>query len=209
MALLSTCCDRGTRAALRQQTPSRRARPCLGCPRALLELGSRAEAKGGGAPTGMSATAAVAGKPIHTPTSLRRKRPDAVPMAWRTSLPRRAARGDGVSGSASRMSLSRCRTGPSASRPRNEASAITSLTGLNAACPIARRRATESATLHRTSRYFCSNNPHGTTLLDGKACQWRARGVRPRTRRCYVCVRGVRGKSRLKLVKKWGTIALH
>jgi hypothetical protein len=38
---------------------------------------SRAETKGGGAPTGMSATAAVAGKPIHTPPSLGDRRPKA------------------------------------------------------------------------------------------------------------------------------------
>src|SRR6266567_8810116 len=34
---------------------------------------SRAEAKGEGVPTGMSATAAVAGKPKYTPTSLRQQ----------------------------------------------------------------------------------------------------------------------------------------
>src|SRR5437899_4892952 len=43
---------------------------------------SRAEAKGGGAPTGMSATAAVAGKPIHTPSSLRGRRSKGVPKAF-------------------------------------------------------------------------------------------------------------------------------
>ena len=48
-----------------------------------LEPGSRAEAKGGGAPTGISATAAVAGKPIYTLTTLRRKRPNAVPVPFR------------------------------------------------------------------------------------------------------------------------------
>ena len=49
---------------------------------------SRAEAKGGGAPTGMSATAAVVGKPIYTPPSLRRKRPNAVPVPFRADIPR-------------------------------------------------------------------------------------------------------------------------
>src|SRR5258708_17006365 len=44
---------------------------------------SRAEAEGGGAPTGMSATAAVAGKPIYTPPSLRPKRPNGVPVPFR------------------------------------------------------------------------------------------------------------------------------
>src|SRR6266567_2690592 len=49
---------------------------------------SRAEAKGGGAPTGMSATAAVASRPIYTPPSLRRKRPNAVPVPCRADSPR-------------------------------------------------------------------------------------------------------------------------
>src|SRR5579859_6491980 len=49
---------------------------------------SRAEAKGGGAPTGMSATAAVASRPIYTPPSLRRKRPNAVPVLFRADIPR-------------------------------------------------------------------------------------------------------------------------
>src|SRR5260370_41418465 len=49
---------------------------------------SRAEAKGGGAPTGVSAMAAVAGKPIYTPPSLRRKRPNAVPVPCRADSPR-------------------------------------------------------------------------------------------------------------------------
>ena len=156
----------------------------------------------------MSATAAVASKPVHTPKSLRRQRPNAVPMACCTGLPRGAARGDCVRKRQQDEPVPLL-NGASASRPRNEASAITSLTGLNAACPIARRRATESATLHRTSRYFCSNNPNGTALLDGKASQWRARGVRPRKRRCYLRVRGVRGKSRLEMVRKRGNLRLH
>ena len=47
--------------------------------RGLSGACSRAEAKGGGAPTGMSATAAVAGKPIHTRPSLRDRRSKGVP----------------------------------------------------------------------------------------------------------------------------------
>src|SRR5438132_141944 len=126
-----------------------------------LELGSRAEGKGGGAPTGMSATAAVASKPVHTPKSLRRQRPNAVPMACCTGLPRGAARGDCVRKRQQDEPVPLL-NGASASRPRNEASAITSLTGLNARCPIARRRATDGETLHRINQHFSSNNPHGT-----------------------------------------------
>ena len=48
---------------------------------------SRAEAKGGGTPTGMSATAAVVGKPIYTPPRLRRRRPNAVPMPSHANSP--------------------------------------------------------------------------------------------------------------------------
>jgi len=49
---------------------------------------SRAEAKGGGAPTGMSAMAAVAGKPIYTPPSICRKRRNSVPVPFRADSPR-------------------------------------------------------------------------------------------------------------------------
>src|SRR6266849_10661080 len=47
------------------------------------------------------------------------------------------------------------------------------------------------------------------STLDGKACQWRPEGVWRRRQRCYLSVTGVRRKSRLELVKKWGNIALH
>src|SRR5919199_699045 len=49
--------------------------PLLGVPTGAC---SRAEAEGGGAPTGMSATAAVAGRPIHTLLSLRGRRSKGV-----------------------------------------------------------------------------------------------------------------------------------
>ncbi len=47
--------------------------------RVLTGACSRAEAKGEGAPTGMSATAAVASKPIHTPPAYG----ESVPKAFR------------------------------------------------------------------------------------------------------------------------------
>ena len=78
-------CDK-RRGRLLRRTPSRLSQPCPAC---CLRSGacSRAEAKGGGAPTGMSATAAVAGKPIYTPPRLRRRRPNAVPMPSHANSP--------------------------------------------------------------------------------------------------------------------------
>ena len=47
-----------------------------------LELGSSAEAKGGGAPTGMSATAAVASRPEYTPSAYGQGVARAFPAAF-------------------------------------------------------------------------------------------------------------------------------
>ena len=128
-----------------------------------LELGSRAEGKGGGAPTGMSATAAVASKPIHTDEPTRapsRCRANGVPhQPARESCPRRS----GVRKRQPDEPVPLL-NGASASRPRNEVSPITSPRALDAGCPSARRRATDGAGLHRTSQRFSFDDRHGTAL---------------------------------------------